>query len=270
MNAPSRSQTTAWARFLFLSPARLQVQAPFDRGVALLHDFWYAEARPQFERIAKADPGCAMAHWGIAMSVFHQIWDRPDDQAMKLGWAEIQKAQSLPAKTRARARLHCRARHLLQAGQPGFHGPRLSLLGSHGRALSANILTTWMPAPSMRSLCSPLKRPTTPASATSMRRWPCSRRSSLRILTIPALVHYIIHSCDNPCHGQRRSRRRRALWRNRAIRAACRPHARTHLRAPRHVATGYRLPARIHPGLRSRRRHTTRMASWMSPTPTIS
>ena len=82
------------------------VQAPFNRGVALLHDFWYAEAQPQFERIAKADPGCAMAHWGIAMSVFHQIWDRPDDHAMKLGWEEIQKAQSPPAKTAARARLH--------------------------------------------------------------------------------------------------------------------------------------------------------------------
>src|SRR5271165_1164375 len=55
------------------------MQRSFDRGVALLHDFWYDEARPQFERIAAADPACAMAHWGIAMSVFHQIWDRPDD-----------------------------------------------------------------------------------------------------------------------------------------------------------------------------------------------
>ncbi|HEY1806448.1 MAG TPA: tetratricopeptide repeat protein [Terracidiphilus sp.] len=74
-------------------------QASFNRGVALLHDFWYAEARPQFEQIAKADPSCAMAHWGIAMSIFHQIWDRPDDKAMKLGWDEMQKAQSPAAKT---------------------------------------------------------------------------------------------------------------------------------------------------------------------------
>ena len=44
------------------------VQAPFNRGVALLHDFWYEEAKRQFEEIAKADPGCAMAHWGVAMS----------------------------------------------------------------------------------------------------------------------------------------------------------------------------------------------------------
>ena len=64
------------------SPA---VQDSFNRGVALLHDFWYAEAQPQFERIAKADPTCAMAHWGIAMSVFHQIWDRPDDARHEAG-----------------------------------------------------------------------------------------------------------------------------------------------------------------------------------------
>ncbi len=63
-------------------------QAPFDRGVALLHDFWYEEARAQFQRLAKSDPACAMAYWGVAMSFFHQIWDRPDGETMKLGWAE--------------------------------------------------------------------------------------------------------------------------------------------------------------------------------------
>jgi hypothetical protein len=43
-------------------------QAAFNRGVALLHDFWYEEAERQFEHIAAVDPSCAMAHWGIAMS----------------------------------------------------------------------------------------------------------------------------------------------------------------------------------------------------------
>src|SRR5271165_6636968 len=75
------------------------VQAPFNRGVALLHDFWYEEAQRQFEEIAKADPACAMAHWGIAMSYFHQIWNRPGEEAMAHGWAEMQKAASPSAKT---------------------------------------------------------------------------------------------------------------------------------------------------------------------------
>src|SRR5580658_8014918 len=74
-------------------------QPAFNRGVALLHDFWYEEARAQFNRLAANDPGCAMAHWGVAMSLFHQIWDRPDDKAMKTGWAGMQKAQAHPAAT---------------------------------------------------------------------------------------------------------------------------------------------------------------------------
>ena len=75
------------------------VQAQFNRGVALLHDFWYEEAQRQFAEIAKADPNCAMAHWGEAMSSFHQIWNRPDEKAVARGWGEIQQAQSPAAKT---------------------------------------------------------------------------------------------------------------------------------------------------------------------------
>jgi hypothetical protein len=76
-----------------------EVQVSFNRGVALLHDFWYEEARHQFEQISKSDPSCAMAHWGAAMSEFHQIWSRPNEGAMARGWSEMQKAQSPPAKT---------------------------------------------------------------------------------------------------------------------------------------------------------------------------
>src|ERR1700677_4458239 len=79
------------------------VQASFNRGAALVHDFWYEEARPQFQNIVAADPSCAMAHWGIAMSAFHQIWDRPDAGAMAKGWREMQAAQSRPV-TSARER----------------------------------------------------------------------------------------------------------------------------------------------------------------------
>jgi hypothetical protein len=37
------------------------VQKPFERGVALLHSFWYEEAEKEFAQIAKDDPKCAMA-----------------------------------------------------------------------------------------------------------------------------------------------------------------------------------------------------------------
>jgi hypothetical protein len=75
------------------------VQKPFERGIALLHSFWYEEAEKEFKEIAKDDPHCAMAHWGIAMSIWHQLWNQPDAVTIKRGQAEVTKAKSLQAKT---------------------------------------------------------------------------------------------------------------------------------------------------------------------------
>jgi tetratricopeptide (TPR) repeat protein len=74
-------------------------QADFERGVALLHSFGYEEAQEQFTELTKKDPACAMAHWGIAMSLFHQIWERPEDAVLKHGHDEIEAAQKIGAKT---------------------------------------------------------------------------------------------------------------------------------------------------------------------------
>ena len=70
-------------------------QASFERGIALLHSFGYTEAEEQFRSIAKADPQCAMAHWGIAMSQFHELWARPAAAAVKTGSDEMATAKSL-------------------------------------------------------------------------------------------------------------------------------------------------------------------------------
>src|SRR5437773_9930013 len=78
----------------FPTSCAASVQKPFERGVALLHSFWYEEAEKQFAEVAKNDKGCAMAHWGIAMSWYHQHWDRPDAGVLKRGAAELAKARS--------------------------------------------------------------------------------------------------------------------------------------------------------------------------------
>jgi len=74
-------------------------QKPFERGVALMHSFGYEEAEAQFVEITQKDPACAMAHWGVALSLFHQIWERPGEPALKRGWSEMEEAQKLGAKT---------------------------------------------------------------------------------------------------------------------------------------------------------------------------
>jgi tetratricopeptide (TPR) repeat protein len=74
-------------------------QAPFARAVALLHSFWYDEAEKAFGAVAAADPSCAMAHWGVAMSLYHPLWAAPTPAEVERGQAAVAKALALDAKT---------------------------------------------------------------------------------------------------------------------------------------------------------------------------
>jgi len=75
------------------------VQSEFSRGVALLHSFFYEEARRVFASVAERDPKCAMAQWGIAMTWWHPIWTPPRPDEMSAGKAAIEKAMALNAGT---------------------------------------------------------------------------------------------------------------------------------------------------------------------------
>jgi tetratricopeptide (TPR) repeat protein len=82
------------------------VQRPFERGVALLHSFWYEEAEKEFLQIAKDDPHCAMAHWGVAMSLWHQLWNDPDEKVIERGLNEEKTAKKLAKKATPRERAY--------------------------------------------------------------------------------------------------------------------------------------------------------------------
>src|SRR5205814_5612778 len=71
------------------------VQKPIERGVAMLHSFWYEEAEKQFQQIEKDDPQCAIAHWAVAMSIWHQLWNRPDRPTLERGGPELKQARAL-------------------------------------------------------------------------------------------------------------------------------------------------------------------------------
>ncbi len=76
------------------------VQGDFNRAVALLHHMQYVESRAAFEAIALADPECAMAHWGIAVTLFQPLWPaRPTPEHLRRGWEEVQKALELGPRT---------------------------------------------------------------------------------------------------------------------------------------------------------------------------
>ena len=67
------------------------VSVNFDRGLALLHNFWYVRAFERFNQVAKNDPECAMAYWGAAMTYNHPFWDPPSEADEKAAWALVQK-----------------------------------------------------------------------------------------------------------------------------------------------------------------------------------
>jgi len=85
----------------FPTSCSAEVQPALENGLALMHSFQYTESEKTFAEAAARDPKCAMAHWGMAMALYHQIWDFPDDKTLKTGRKEIEKAQKLhPASAR--------------------------------------------------------------------------------------------------------------------------------------------------------------------------
>ncbi len=83
-------------------------QEQFERGVALLHSFAYTPAEGAFQAAAEQDPKCAMAHWGAAMTYFHQLWEPPIAPAsISTAQKEIRLAQGIEAGSeRERGYIH--------------------------------------------------------------------------------------------------------------------------------------------------------------------
>jgi len=73
------------------------VQKPFEQGVALLHSFAFETAEQAFRQILQEDPRCAMAHWGIAKSMWR--WGTPDAAKRKQGQAEMRGGKALHPAT---------------------------------------------------------------------------------------------------------------------------------------------------------------------------
>jgi tetratricopeptide (TPR) repeat protein len=104
-----------------------EVQSDFSRGVALLHSFFYEEARRVFTSVAERDPKCAMAQWGIAMTWWHPIWTPPTPDEMRAGKAAIEKAMALSGGTD-------RERGFITALNVYYNTPDSSSAGSVGQS----------------------------------------------------------------------------------------------------------------------------------------
>ena len=77
-----------------------KVQAEFERGVAMIHSYWFLIARRTFEGVLREDPSCAIAYWGVALDLLNNslavVPPRADAEA---AWAALEKARAVGAKT---------------------------------------------------------------------------------------------------------------------------------------------------------------------------
>ncbi len=173
------------------------VQPYFNRGVELLHDFWYEEARRQFERIAKDDPSCAMAHWGEAMSAFHEIWGRPGSAAMSFGWAQIQAAQALPVKSAREGAYIDAMAAFYKPGPEQFPARVQAYSAAMGRLYASYPKDVDAGAFYALSLLAE-ENPGDTSEAQERKAMVVLRPLFAKDPDNPGVDHYTIHACDNP------------------------------------------------------------------------
>ena len=95
--------TAAWAQDLgrvhFETSCTPQAQEKFDRGLAMVHSF-YPDSVKAFTEAAAADPQCAIAYWGIAISSRPNPLILPLTTAvLKNGLEAVEKGKTIGAKT---------------------------------------------------------------------------------------------------------------------------------------------------------------------------
>lgn len=125
-----------------LGTIQFEVSGPPDarehvvRGVKLVHHMMYPEADREFAAAIAADPKCALAHWGRAMSIIHPLWpDAPSDAERKQGAGHVRQGLACPTTSRERAYLETLDLYF-KPETTGDHPARLKVLDAAWGALA--------------------------------------------------------------------------------------------------------------------------------------
>jgi Tfp pilus assembly protein PilF len=83
----------------FETSCKPDAQQHFDQAMLYQHSFWYRASQKSFEEALKADPECAVAYWGIALSLLYNPHVAPPAKNLAEGAAALEKGKALGAKT---------------------------------------------------------------------------------------------------------------------------------------------------------------------------
>jgi len=194
----SHSAPEQLGRVSFAISCTTSVQEQFDRGVALLHSFAYSASENAFRGVADRDPRCAMAHWGIAMTYFHQLWDPPlVPTTIPHAQKEIQLAQQIGAGTE-RERQFIRALGLIYHDADAI--PYHTRASNYERAMSEiasknrrDVESQVFYALALLANASPTDKTHTKQKQAADLLEPLDRTFPQH----PGIPHYLIHAYDN-------------------------------------------------------------------------
>jgi tetratricopeptide (TPR) repeat protein len=97
---PGRAQPDKVGKVTFPTSCDPRVQVQFERGVAMLHSYWFLQARKTFEAVLQEDPRCAIAYWGIAVDLLgNTLVGPPPLKSLQAGWDALEKARAVGATT---------------------------------------------------------------------------------------------------------------------------------------------------------------------------
>ena len=101
VTTPSRAaESEKFGTVDFATSCSAAAQTPFKVGVALLHSFAFDAAIKWFTEAAQIDPGCAIAHWGVAVAwLGNPLAAPPSARGLKEGWAAVERAKAAGART---------------------------------------------------------------------------------------------------------------------------------------------------------------------------
>lgn len=88
--------TESFGEVNFSLSCSYETRATFDLALSLLHSFEYAEAEKAFVKVIDMDPNCAMAYWGVSMSIFQSLWMQSDLSYLEKGEKLLKLANKLP------------------------------------------------------------------------------------------------------------------------------------------------------------------------------
>ncbi len=173
-------------------------QQAIDRGVTLIHSFWYPEAEKSFRRAAEADAQCGMGWWGVAMSNLHPLWAPPTADELKVGREAAAKAKQVGAKT-PRERAFIDAINAFHADADRLDHPTRMLAYEKAMAEVERANPTDLEAAIFHALA--ILGVASPNDKTYARQKQAAQilnRVLPQVPEHPGVAHYLIHSFDYP------------------------------------------------------------------------